>query len=140
VVCLPCAAPAEREDCSPKCPAQRNEGGALFEVGGIDREFYLERLEGFLPTRLIDIHTHVGLDQFKSKQNEECLRSVTWPRRVALDSSIEDLMETYELIFPGHKVTPLIFGSTSALADDIQGGNPHRVFRPVLWTWSGSVT
>jgi uncharacterized protein len=99
--------------------------GALFDVGAIDREFYLQRLGSFLPSRIIDIHTHVWLDQFKSKQKEECLRSVTWPRRVAVDNSIEDLMETYDLMFPGKKVTPLIFGSTSALADDINGGNEY---------------
>jgi predicted TIM-barrel fold metal-dependent hydrolase len=99
--------------------------GALFEVRAIDQEFYQQRLGGFLPTRLIDIHTHVWLDQFKSKRKEECLRSVTWPRRVALDNSIEDLMETYELMFPDQRVTPLIFGSTSALGDDIDGGNKY---------------
>ena len=98
---------------------------SLFEVRAIDREFYQQRLGGFLPACLIDIHTHVWLDQFKSKQKEECLRSVTWPRRVALDNSIEDLMETYELIFPGKKVTPLIFGNTAALGDDIDGGNEY---------------
>ncbi len=99
--------------------------GSLFEVRAIDREFYQLRLEDFLPASLIDIHTHVWLDQFKSKQKEECLRSVTWPRRVALDNSIQDLMETYELMFPGKKITPLIFGSTSARGDDIHGGNKY---------------
>ncbi len=97
----------------------------LFEVRTIDREFYQQHLGSFLPDTLIDIHTHVWLDRFKSKQKEESLRSVTWPRRVALDNSIEDLTETYELMFPGKRVTPLIFGSTSALADDINGGNEY---------------
>jgi predicted TIM-barrel fold metal-dependent hydrolase len=99
--------------------------GALFEVKAGDRDFYHSRLESFLPPRLIDIHTHVWLDRFKSKKKEECSRSVTWPRRVALDNSIEDLITTYELMFPGKKVTPLIFGSTSALDDDIGGGNAY---------------
>jgi len=108
-----------------KVASANEQRGALFEVRAIDREFYKQRLGCFLPTSIIDIHTHVWLDRFKSKQKEACLRSVTWPRRVAVDNSIEDLMETYELMFPGKKVTPLLFGSTSALGDDIDGGNEY---------------
>jgi len=99
--------------------------GSLLEIKAVDREFYQQRLKSFLPTRLIDIHTHVWLDQFKSKKQDKCLRSVTWPRRVALDNSIEHLVETYTLLLPDNKVIPLIFGSTSALADDMDGGNAY---------------
>ena len=67
---------------------------SLFEVKPIDREFYTQRLQSFLPTCIIDIHTHVWLNQFQSKQTPEQLRAVTWPHRVALDNSVEDLMET----------------------------------------------
>ncbi len=102
-----------------------SQKGFLFEVKLIDREFYQQFLKDFLPGSLIDIHTHVWLDRFKSRQREECIRSTTWPRRVALDNSIEDLTETYELLFPGKKVTPLIFGNTSAREDDIDGGNEY---------------
>src|ERR1035441_6212196 len=90
----------------------------LFEVKAVDRDFYQQRLQNFLPASLIDIHTHVWLDQFKSKQPEECVRAVTWPHKVALDNSIEDLMETYRLMFPDKKVVPLIFGSALSLGDD----------------------
>lgn len=96
-----------------------------FELKPIDRQFYEQRLAAFLPKKIIDIHTHVWLDNFKSKQKEECLRSVTWPRRVAVDNSIEGLISTYEVMFPGKAVLPLIFGSTSALMDDIHGGNAY---------------
>jgi hypothetical protein len=82
----------------------------LFEAKAIDREFYAQRLQNFLPARIIDVHTHVWLDRFTSKQKEENLRAVTWPQRVALDNSIEDLMETYRLMFPDKMVIPLIFG------------------------------
>ncbi len=96
-----------------------------FELKPVDRQFYEQRLSAFLPKKIIDIHTHVWLDKFKSKQKEQCLRSVTWPRRVAVDNSIEDLLSTYEVMFPGKTVSPLIFGSTSALMDDIHGGNAY---------------
>jgi len=82
----------------------------LFEVKPVDRDFYQKHLEGFLPGKLIDIHTHVWLDKFQSKEKEELPRAVTWPQQVALDDSIEDLQETYRLMFPGRTALPLIFG------------------------------
>jgi predicted TIM-barrel fold metal-dependent hydrolase len=100
--------------------------GPLFEVKENDQEFYQQRLEGFLPNSLIDVHTHVWLDRFRSKQKgDEPVRAVTWPHRVALDNSIEDLMETYHLMFPGKKVLPLIFGMALSLGDDLNGGNEY---------------
>jgi predicted TIM-barrel fold metal-dependent hydrolase len=97
----------------------------IFEVKAVDRDFYQQRLQNFLPASLIDIHTHVWLDKFKSPQPEECLRAVTWPHRVARDNSIEDLMETYRLMFPDKKVVPLMFGNALSLLDDIDGGNEY---------------
>ena len=49
------------------------------------------------------------------------LRAVTWPQRVALDNSIEDLQETYRLMFPDKSVLPLIFGLA-----DLTGRRPGR--------------
>lgn len=99
--------------------------GHLFEVKKVDREFYAQRLQSFLPPRIIDIHTHVWLDRHKAKQKEDNFRAVTWPHRVALDNSIEDLMETYRLMFPDKQVLPLIFGNALTSSDDIHGGNGY---------------
>jgi hypothetical protein len=57
----------------------------------------------------IDFHTHVWLEEFRAKMPEGA-RGQTWPRRVAKDNFIEDLLETYRLMFPHQEVTPVIFG------------------------------
>ena len=44
----------------------------LFEVNAVDRAVYQDQLRSFLPGRLIDIHAHVWLDQFQSKERDEC--------------------------------------------------------------------
>ena len=63
----------------------------LFEVTAVDQNIYERQLRAFLPGKMIDIHTHVWLDQFKApEQVQESLRAVTWPQRVARDNSIED--------------------------------------------------
>ena len=82
----------------------------LFEVKNVDKEFYAEHLAGFLPAKMIDIHTHVWLKQFHP-QSEQLNRGAQWPSLVAEDNCIEDLMQTYDLMFPGQEVIPLVFGS-----------------------------
>ncbi len=84
----------------------------LFDVTPVDREIYEKRLAGFLPARIIDTHTHVWLKSFiPVKRTPGTARTVSWPNRVAEDNAIEDLMETYRLMFPDKQVTPVIFGS-----------------------------
>jgi uncharacterized protein len=82
----------------------------LFDVTGVDRTTYAERLADFLPPKLIDVHTHVWLKSFIGEPETET-RTATWPGRIAEDNSIEDLLETYRLLLPEQHVTPLIFGS-----------------------------
>jgi predicted TIM-barrel fold metal-dependent hydrolase len=70
------------------------------------------------------MHTHVWLDAFKVVDPRASQRAVTWPARVALDNSIEDLLETYRLMLPGQRVTPLIFGNPT-IGGDLRAGNDY---------------
>jgi predicted TIM-barrel fold metal-dependent hydrolase len=76
----------------------------------VDRAFYDNHLAGFLPDRIIDIHTHVWLKEM-FQHEEELTRGAKWPSLVAEDNCIEDLLETYNLLFPNQQVTPMVFGS-----------------------------
>lgn len=97
---------------------------SLFPVTEVDTRVYEEELRDFLPDRMIDIHTHVWLNSFNSKVPEKVRRAVTWPSLVAAESPIEELLETYRLLFPGKQVTPLIFGSMKR-GDDHEGHNRY---------------
>jgi predicted TIM-barrel fold metal-dependent hydrolase len=97
---------------------------SLFEVNDLDRRVYNEELADFLPDRLIDIHTHVWLDRHKAKAPEQVRRTVSWPALVAAENPIEDLEETYRLMFPGKTVTPLIFSSIKR-EDDYEAMNRY---------------
>ncbi len=96
----------------------------LFEVTDLDRAFYAERIRDFLPDRIIDIHTHVWLAEHRSAVEDD--RRVTrWPDVVAKHCSIEDLLETYRLMFPDKHVTPLIFPSVLSGNDDLTAQNRY---------------
>lgn len=86
---------------------------ALFEVTDYDRHIYETELRDFLPDKILDVHTHVWLDRLVDKEEkaDRPKREVTWPSLVALDNSIEDLQETYRLMFPGKDVKALMFTS-----------------------------
>ncbi|MBU0715852.1 MAG: amidohydrolase [Verrucomicrobia bacterium] len=98
---------------------------SLFKVNAVDREFYEKRLRDWLPDKIIDIHTHVWLARHQVAYRRHMSRVQTWPARVAKESPIEELLETYRLMFPGKKVTPLIFGSALSLDDDLNDGNKY---------------
>lgn len=93
----------------------------LFEVKQSDIDFYQNNLKDFLPDRFIDVHTHVWLDDFRITGRIVPQRTVKWPSMVAKDNSVEDLMETYRLMFPDKKVNALIFSQVSEEIDTKKG-------------------
>lgn len=85
---------------------------SLFKVTEYDQMVYQNELESFLPDKIIDIHTHVWLDNIANLNKiASPKRTVTWPSLIAKDNSVEDLQETYRLMFPGKEVSSLIFAS-----------------------------
>ena len=85
---------------------------ALFEVTDYDKKIYEEELKDFLPEKIMDIHTHVWLDELCDPIDPEiAARTVNWPNMVAKDNSIEDLQETFRLLFPDKQVKSLMFTS-----------------------------
>ena len=118
---------------------------ALFEVTEFDRRFYAEKLRDRLPDRLLDVHTHVYLKEHKNVRGGVKSRAVSWPGLVAPDDSVEDLLETYRIMFPDKHVTPNIFGSANQ-TDDLDAQNryiaesaakyhlPAFLYAPPWWT------
>jgi len=90
---------------------------ALFKVTDYDKYIWDTELKDWLPKNIIDVHTHVWLDSLRAVPKAKLIKdpkahfTVSWPSMVALDNSIEDLQETYELMFPGKKVKALMFTS-----------------------------
>jgi len=80
-----------------------------FEVRDTDRELYSRHVAGFLPPRMIDVHTHVWLKAFVHTSSPES-HIPSWPDRVAEENPIGHLLRTYELLLPGKTVTSLVFG------------------------------
>ncbi|HHX54444.1 MAG TPA: amidohydrolase family protein [Clostridiales bacterium] len=100
----------------------------LFPITAYDREEY-ESIKELLPPKMIDIHCHVWRNSDIDKSGDENKgprRTVTWPDLVAAENPIEDLFETYRLMFPGIEVTPLIFGTTGGSSSAPESMKPQN--------------
>ncbi|MFP4384233.1 MAG: amidohydrolase family protein [Spirochaetia bacterium] len=117
----------------------------LFEINNHDKRIYESEIEPYLPDRIIDIHTHLWLDKYKKHEEGEFNRVVSWPSRVAKENSVEDLNETYRLLFPGKKVSALCFSSiktgddfealNSYVSEAVSGtGHEGLLFTPPWWS------
>ena len=84
----------------------------IVDIRDVDRRVYEEKLEGFLPQAMIDVHTHVWLESLTRSVKRS--RVVTWPSLVARENPIEDHLECYRLLFPGKSVTPMIFSTLTS--------------------------
>lgn len=83
---------------------------ALFEVTPYDKMIYETELRDFLPEKIIDVHTHVYLKKnLDPVVTANTHKTVSWTKLVAEDDSIEDLQETYRLMFPDKDVHSLMF-------------------------------
>ena len=82
------------------------------QITAVDATFYDQHLADFLPPKIIDVHTHVWLKAFHNRP-DVAPRGPTWPKRVADECPVEDLLQTYQLMFPRQSVTPVIFGAAT---------------------------
>jgi hypothetical protein len=81
----------------------------LFEIKQVDIDCYNNTIKDFIPDKIIDIHTHVYTRELLQEDGKSDGRTVSWPELVAKENPVEDLFETYHLMFPGKTVIPLIF-------------------------------
>lgn len=80
-------------------------------INDYDKQVYEKELKNFLPETFIDIHTHIWKNTFTPAGSSN--GGSTWTKSVADDMTAEELLESYERLFPQNKVIPLVFGGCS---------------------------
>lgn len=87
-------------------------------IEDVDRAFFAERVAGFLPNRVIDGHAHIWESgHILPDGSYPARRSARWPSLVAETNPMQDLLETYRVLFPGIEVTPVVFGQPDTNID-----------------------
>jgi len=88
----------------------------------VDRRFWEEHLESWLPARIFDAHTHVNEPRYRVVEMTEEKRRQFWVNEVAAPIGADAAAHCYQTVFPGREFSCLAFGHPS-LDFDIEGSN-----------------
>jgi predicted TIM-barrel fold metal-dependent hydrolase len=94
----------------------------LWEYNDVDRAFWAEHLESWLPRRIIDSHTHIMDRRFRLMETTEAMRRQYWVNEVREPIDAASAERCLGTVFPGREVKCLAFG-VPGLDFDIEGGN-----------------
>jgi uncharacterized protein len=94
----------------------------LWEYNDVDRAFWVEHFEHWLPARIIDAHTHVMDPRFRLLTMSETMRRQYWVNEVREPIDAAAAARCLRTVFPGREVSCVAFG-VPGLDFDIDGGN-----------------
>jgi uncharacterized protein len=94
----------------------------VWQYTDVDREFWLEHLDSWLPARIFDAHTHVTEPRFRVATMSEQKRRQYWINEAAEPIGAADAARCSRIVFPGRDFSCLAFGDAS-LDFDIEGSN-----------------
>lgn len=89
-----------------------------------DRAFWAEHLEGWLPQRIIDAHTHFVHPRFRQQPMTEEMRRQYWVNEVLEPIDAPTAEHCYRTVFPGRELSCVAFGLPD-LDFDLDGSNQY---------------
>ena len=96
----------------------------VWEYNDVDRAFWLEHLDPWLPASIIDAHTHIMTPALRKEPMTEAMRKQYWVSEVLEPISASDAERCYKLVFPNRQFQCLAFGIPD-LEYDIEAGNDY---------------
>jgi len=82
----------------------------VWQYTDVDRRFWRERLEDWVPSRIFDAHTHVNAPQFRLEEMTQEKRRQYWVNEVGEPIAAADADRCHRLVFPGREFNCLAFG------------------------------
>ncbi len=82
----------------------------VWQYTEVDRAFWQEHLEGWLPEHIFDAHTHVNEPQFRLTEMTEEMRRQYWVNEVSEPIGAADADRCHRIVFPGRRVSCVAFG------------------------------
>jgi uncharacterized protein len=97
---------------------------SVWNYNDVDRAFWAEHFENWLPLRMVDAHTHIMDPKFRVEQMTETMRRQYWVNEVSEPVDAPTAERCYRTVFPNREFTCVAFGMPS-LDFDIEGGNAY---------------
>ncbi len=108
----------------------------VFEYTDVDRAFWQEHLEGWLPRRIIDAHVHIADPALQHTPPTPEQRRQFWVGEAAEPITGDGLQRASEICYPGREMSFVAFGSVD-LSWDIDGTNEYTASQCRQRGWSG---
>ena len=96
----------------------------VWDYTDVDRAFWAEHLEGWLPRRIVDAHTHVTNPAHCLEPMTDQMRRQVWVNEVSDPIDAPTARRCISTVFPGREVTCVALGWPS-LAYDVEAGNEY---------------
>ncbi len=117
----------------------------VWQYTDVDRAFWERHLEGWVPKRVFDAHTHVNEPQFRTVERTEEMRRQYWVNEVSEPIGAAGAQHCYETVFPNREFSCLVFGhpsldfeieasNASLRVESAQRGWPHLIVSRPEWT------
>jgi glutamate-1-semialdehyde 2,1-aminomutase len=94
----------------------------VWQYTDVDRAFWDEHLDPWLPSRIFDAHTHVNEPEFHLEEPTDEMRRQYWVNELNVPIGAADAERCYGVVFPNRQFSCLAFGHPS-LDYDIEGSN-----------------
>jgi glutamate-1-semialdehyde 2,1-aminomutase len=96
----------------------------VWKYTDIDRAFWAEHLEGWVPARVLDAHTHIAHTGLRLFPMTEAMRRQYWVNEVFEPIDAPAAARCYGIVFPNREVRCLAFG-IPFLDFDVDAGNTY---------------
>lgn len=100
----------------------------------VDRAFWEEHLEDWVPSRIIDAHVHVVHPRFQIETLSEEMRRDYWVNELVDMQDAETADRCYRTVYPGREVTAVAFGFPG-LGWEIEGANQYVSEQALIRGW-----
>lgn len=108
----------------------------VFDYNDVDRAFWAEHLEAWVPAEIVDAHVHFTDPSLQGEKPPEELRRSYWVMEVSEPQDADTLERCYGIVYPGRKVSLLGFGSPD-LSFDLAGQNEYVSRQCAARGWRG---
>src|SRR5512140_3347015 len=96
----------------------------LWDYNDVDRAFWAEHFEEWLPRRIIDAHTHIMEPSLRMVPMTEAMRQQYWVSEVFEPIDFPTADHCHALVFPQREFSCVAFGFPD-LDFDVEGGNTY---------------
>ncbi len=94
----------------------------VWQYTDVDRRFWQEHLEDWMPENIFDAHSHVNEPRFRREEMTEEMRRQYWVNEVSEPIGAADAARCDAILYPGRKLSKIVFGQPE-LSFDIEASN-----------------